>query len=156
MPIGLCYGGKLEEDGTIQKQVEGRCAKTAQLFHSGEISAIAMIGGDGKGIKKYFLRLGVPEKNIIQKFFPEVVDTKTETDCFARLVKKIGEEKFIAVSSWFHIPRVWISWLANGRLVRVASSFKGVEAKDLFREAPRLFASLFVYFLKLKLWGRKD
>lgn len=60
-------------------------------------------------LKKYVLEWGIPNHRVIEN--PAGTDTVTDTIAILEAIKR-KSGPVIVVTSWYHIPRVWIIWTA--------------------------------------------
>ena len=106
--IGLVFGGGLNKDGSLNSMVEDRIAAGVALFRSGKVGKLMITGDDGRmynnevdAMKKAVLALGVAEDKIL-------VDRhgyRTYDSCY-REAKVYGIKRVVAVSQFFHLPRI--------------------------------------------------
>lgn len=142
---GLVYGYGQLKNGDLDNQTRARCEKALRLYKSRRITKIYITVGAhknwvlmGQKMREYFLASGVTQCDAI--FSPLGHNTAGETDgCLLLIVKK---EKIIAISSWYHLPRIWFLWLVRGRWVHLAGSCEGVKATDLFWEPLKIANSI--------------
>lgn len=148
MRVGLVYAYIIGEDEILHTQTEGRCRKALKLWRAGKIDEIVLVCACKVGkkfecdiMKKWFLDEDVPIQNI--RTFPWGYNTVGETEgceTFYALSRK--RVKITAISSWYHLPRIWCLWLIRGRIVGCAPSFTGMFTRDILFEPIKFFNSL--------------
>ena len=106
--VGLIFGGGLNKDGSLNSMVADRVAAGVALLRSGKVGELMITGDDGRihsnevdAMKNAALELGVPADKIL-------VDRhgyRTYDSCY-RAAKVYGIKRVIAVSQFFHLPRI--------------------------------------------------
>ncbi len=106
--VGLIFGGGLNKDGGLNSMVADRVAAGVALLRSGKVGELIITGDDGRihsnevdAMKKAALELGVAADKII-------VDRhgyRTYDSCY-RAAKVYKIKRVVAVSQFFHLPRI--------------------------------------------------
>lgn len=130
----------------MDRQSRARCEKALEVYRAKRVFfadakicitvAVATNGVLlGEKMREYFLKEGLPPDDIF--YSPQGFNTAGETDsCRFLLRKKLFREQcsIIAVSSWYHIPRIYCVWLTRGCRVTGVSSWRGTRFVDLLLE----------------------
>ncbi len=142
MRIGFIHGYRLEPDGTLGPEAIGRCRKAAALWRAGRVdyivctdAVISCGAASADRIREHLRAAGVPAQRIA--LFPYGLNTAGEVEGYRRAFAP--EHPVTAISSWYHLPRVWILWAFRGRLVRLAASWRGTLSRDIAQEPQKLF-----------------
>lgn len=145
MNIGIVYGYGLTKSGELDAQTAGRCQAGAKLYRAGRIHRICItVGVQRNGVAMgdkmvaCLVQSGVPERKI--NFLPHGFNTAGETDACLAMIEK--RDNITAISSWYHLFRIWLLWLTRGRIVRLVGSYAGVHKKDLVIEPVKLVNSV--------------
>jgi len=153
--LGLVHAYYIYKDGVFHPQTEGRCRKALELLLRGKIDTIIIVCAcklDDQFycdiMKKWFIDHGASKSRI----FVSVCGYNTvgeiegfEAVCRFLCICKHKHcfcLKLTAISSWYHIPRIWCLWLVRGRFVKCSASFSGTFTKDFFLEPIKFVASL--------------
>ncbi len=160
MVFGLVYGYGQLCNGRIDGQTTGRCEKALELYRKGKIQKIFITVSAkkrgiymGQGMKQFFLDQKVPEVDIV--FEPIGRNTAGETDAFLTLARYHNNYKTpraIAVSTWYHTPRIWWLWLTRMKFVKVGISWKEAHWADLRIEPVKMLNALLRPHSSSKMW----
>lgn len=106
--VGLIFGGGLNKDGSLNDMVADRVAAGVSLFRAGKVGQIMITGDDGKmhvdevdAMREAAVALGVP----VDKILVDRHGYRTYDSCY-RGAKVYGITSVIAVSQFFHLPRI--------------------------------------------------
>lgn len=112
----LVFGYGQKRDGSLSDQTADRCLKAIELYRRGMVSAIYLTVSA--------IKAGVSMASAMEGFLTEKIvfrvgivicrtgeNTAGELDVFLKMISP--GEKFILVSTWYHLPR--IVWLALWR-----------------------------------------
>lgn len=142
--VAIVYGYGQLANGELDEQSIGRCRRALALYQTREVREIFItVGADRNGIlmankmAEWLVVHGVWTFDVATE--PLGLNTAGETEICHRLVDKA--ERVTAISSWYHLPRIWLLWLLRGRLVRLAGSSEGVHLKDVLIEPLKLLNS---------------
>lgn len=142
--IALVYGYGQLEDGELDEQTIGRCKKALELYQNKEVDEIHITVGVsrdgilmGEKMGHWFVGWSVCSVDVIVT--PFGLNTAGETAICNEVIHKTT--KVIAVSSWYHLPRIWLLWLWRGRRVRLVGSDEGIHRKDILIEPVKLVNS---------------
>lgn len=152
--VALVFAYGLNSDGELNKQGAARCAAAFQLYRRKKVEKIIItcateVNGVYIGDKMFhhFSERGVSAYDVLGCF--RGYNTAGEIDGCQEMIQKTDE--VTAVSSWYHLPRIWFLWLVRGRLVKLAVSFDGVVMGDLLIEPLKMVNSMLRPFSSSKL-----
>ncbi len=155
--IALVYGYGQLANGELDEQSIGRCRRALAFYNTNKAQEIYITVGvkrDGYAMA-WKMREWLTSHSIWA--FDIVVDsrglnTAGETEiCHQLLGARANRCNVTAISSWYHLPRIWILWLLRGRVVRLAGSSEGVHLKDILIEPLKLVNSTLRPFSSAKL-----
>ena len=72
---------------------------------------------------------------------PKGLTTAGEVKLFFQLIPKVST--VIAVSSWYHLPRVWLILRSYGINTKLVASWRATALFDILRELPLLMVAVF-------------
>ena len=131
--VALVFAYGQNDDGSIDKQTEARCETAVELCVSGYVDKVYLTCGVSKNGRQmvdemaaYLKKCGVWPQDIIVD--PRGFNTAGEIDAFLKLAA--DDEVVTAVSSWYHLPRIWFLFWIRGQTVRAAASCGGVKYSD--------------------------
>lgn len=136
--VALVFAYGQKADGSLDSQSEARCKQAIKLYKEEKVGKLYFTCA----VDKYGFRMAVQmARSCIRQDVSGddcVVsehggnNTAGEIDtCLALLRRK---DKVTAVSSWYHLPRIWFLFAVRGRLVKLSPSFGGVTLSDLLIE----------------------
>jgi hypothetical protein len=142
----MVYGYNQTADGEMDRQSHARCKKALEIYRmkraffiDAKICITVAVAQNGillcDKMREYFLKANVPLDDMY--CFPNGYNTTGETDsCRSILRQKLFQERYsiIAVSSWYHIPRIYCVWLTRGYRITGASSWKETRLIDVVLE----------------------
>lgn len=148
--IAMLYGYGQLANGELDAQSIGRCKKALELYNDEKIDKVCITVGVrkngrsmGRKMKEWLTSHGgLTNVDIILS--PRGLNTAGETMvCWAILGDPQEQAKvtITAISSWYHLPRIWLLWLWRGRMVRLAASYEGIHLKDILIEPLKLLNS---------------
>jgi vancomycin permeability regulator SanA len=124
--------------------------KAVKLYHRGKVDKVAItVSAKKVGIPMgvmmddFLMDEGVRERDILVDL--RGGNTAGETDVFLRLAERhFGRRGFrpVAVSTWYHIPRIVWLWLVRGWIPRVGISWREAHWADLRIEPFKILKSL--------------
>lgn len=139
MALCLVHGADQYPDGRINDETKARCNKAIKLYRAGRIEQVFIIccserGGRSlaQGMLEYFVSRGVRRQHIIVD--SRGMNTAGEIDVFLSFVG--DKAQLVDVSSWYHVPRIFLIYLLRGRMVRHYASFAHTRLHDVIREVP--------------------
>ena len=149
----VVFGAKVHEDGQLSSILEERVRTGCELYHQGLAPQILFSGGPGvgdihetEGMRRRALELGVPATAISVDL--NGVDTASTAINTLRIGQSRKWNRIIAVSQFFHLPRIKLAFHRHG------SEVYTVPAKRLyyFRYLPyfmlREVAAWWLYYIR--------
>ncbi|MEK7192114.1 MAG: ElyC/SanA/YdcF family protein [Patescibacteria group bacterium] len=160
LQVGLVYGHGQQADGEINAQTKARCTTALKLYKHCKIDRICVTAGvekNGVSMAKkmaaYFLKNGVPVKHLWVRCWG--YNTAGETDACYIILNKEDDERIAgitAISSWYHLPRIWFLWKVRNYGYRVSlAPSRSSSIKDLFIEPLKIVNSILRPFRSTKL-----
>jgi len=151
--VAVVFGAKVHADGKLSWSLEERVQTGARLFLAGYVDALVMSGGVGtngvdeaEAMKARAVELGVPENAILTDSLG--VDTDSTVRDTVVLLGGPGGARVIAVSQFYHLPRIKMAYAAAGQQVYTvpADSLVPIGKTPLFvaREIP----GFWVYWMR--------
>lgn len=118
-------GNTVHPDGRLSSRLEGRLDAALAVFRAGNCKVILVSGARGvegvdesEAMKDYLVRQGVPLDRIIQD--NQGFTTAATARNAARALHQRGYGKVIAVSQFFHVPR--LRWLLSSQGLHVVGN----------------------------------
>jgi len=151
--VAVVFGAKVHSDGTLSWSLEERVQTGVRLFKEGSVDALLMSGGIGtngvdeaEAMKLRATELGVPADAILTDSLG--VDTDSTVRDTVVLLGGPGGARVIAVSQFYHLPRIKMAYAAAGQQVYTvpADSLVPIGKTPLFvaREIP----GFWVYWMR--------
>ena len=143
-------GNTVHPDGTISRRLKGRLDAALTVFRAGKCKVIFVSGATGaegvdesEAMKAYLVGQGVPPDRIIQD--DQGFTTAATARNAALALHRRGYRTVIAVSQFFHVPR--LRWLLSSQGLHVVGSeharyFELRDLYSLFREVAAMSALL--------------
>lgn len=133
----LVHGADQYPDGRINEETKARCNKAVKLYRKGKVNRLFITCYSEKsnmslaeGMNQYLLSQGIPKEHIY--IDPRGKNTAGEIDIFLSLA---GKGKRLAdVSSWYHVPRIFLIYFLRGRMIRCYASFRHTKLRDIIHE----------------------
>lgn len=120
--VAVVFGAKVHADGRLSVSLEERVRTGVELLKGGEVDSILMSGGVGangvdeaRAMKARAIELGVPEDAIMTDSLG--VDTDSTVRDTVALLGGPGSTRIIAVSHFYHLPRIKMAYAAAGQQV---------------------------------------
>ena len=123
----------------MSSQAKRRCDTAAGLYNGKRVGKIYITGILGESMKHYLTNSGIPSEDIIVS--PKGLTTAGEVKLFFQLIPKVST--VIAVSSWYHLPRVWLILRSYGINTKLVASWRATALFDILRELPLLMVAVF-------------
>lgn len=115
----VVFGCKVYPNGSLSTALSDRVHTATRLYHEDLVSYLIMSGGPGMGdvheteaMRDYAVDLGVPADRILtDRMGLSTDETVTNT---APLIRDRGFERILAVSHYFHLPRIKLTYQRAG------------------------------------------
>ena len=152
--IALVFG--YGHDGNLNYQTECRCQQALQLYNGRIVRKIyltcAIVDQNGTSLASqmacYFYEHSVSTLDCIVS--PRSYNTAGEIDAFLALLQE--EDDIVAVSSWYHLPRIWLLFAMRQHLVKRSASYGGARLRDILVEPIKIANALLRPFRSAKLY----
>jgi uncharacterized SAM-binding protein YcdF (DUF218 family) len=148
----VVLGAKAHADGTPSRALADRVRMGCQLYREGLAPRIIFSGGPGDGdvheteaMRRFALTLGVPDEAILLD--PHGWNTQLTVEHSSKLLDDLGARRVLAVSHFYHLPRIKLTFARAGRDVFTVPA----EQTETLRRLPwymfREVAALWAYYL---------
>jgi len=149
----IVLGAKVLPNGTLSNALAGRVDTAIDLYDQGYVSALIMSGGTGvegvneaEAMKRYAVDRGIPAKDI----FLDRNGNSTELTVknTIEIAEKQGFQTVIAVSSFYHMPRIKMLYLTEDHNVLTVPSDGAKEGASAYVAALREIPGWWYYWFK--------
>jgi uncharacterized SAM-binding protein YcdF (DUF218 family) len=143
----VVFGARVYGDGQMSMALRDRVQRACELYRDGRVSMLIMSGGPGDGavheteaMRAFALRSGVPAEAIWMD--RNGLDTLATTQNSLKLIRQNrGFGRLIAVSEFYHLPRIKFTYQALGQEVltvpaRPSHPARNLAARSMLREVP--------------------
>jgi vancomycin permeability regulator SanA len=148
----VVFGAGVKKDGTMSDALRDRTVTGCKLYLEGYAPKIIFSGGPGPGIvheteamKKRALEMGIPEEAIITD--RDGLSSKKTVENTTEIFKENSFEKVIAVSHYYHLPRIKMTYQRHGCQVLTVPAKESRILLRLPYYITREIAALWVYYL---------
>jgi vancomycin permeability regulator SanA len=118
----IVFGARAYADGTCSEALTNRVATAVKLYHDGSVGRLIMSGGPGDGavtepqaMRDLAVRLGVPAERIVLD--ESGLNTRASVQNVHRLLDRMQAHRLLAVSHFYHLPRVKMAFQRQGLTV---------------------------------------
>ncbi|MEP7218869.1 MAG: YdcF family protein [Bacteroidota bacterium] len=118
----VVLGARAYANGAPSLPLADRVRTACELYQQHLAPVLIFSGGDGDGaisepesMRRMAIRLGVPESAIILD--PKGVNTQATIDNTIPILRRIGARRVMAVSHFYHLPRIKMAYQQEGREV---------------------------------------
>ncbi|MDR2493384.1 MAG: YdcF family protein [Coriobacteriales bacterium] len=115
----VVFGAQVMPDGTPSPVLQDRLDKAVQMYGEGRTRYVIMSGGidaddvsEAKAMRDYAVRHGVPEDAILIDEYG--INTQESTANTSAMIAQAGFGKVAAVSNFYHLARIKMSFLSSG------------------------------------------
>ena len=154
--VVVVFGAKVHANGQLSLVVEERVRTGCELLEQGLARHIVFSGGPGAGaihetaaMRRRSLELGVAAEAIVLD--PDGWDTDMTAANTLRLCQEHGWKRILAVSQFFHLPRIKLAFHRHGSEVYTVPSLQLYRLRYLPYFMLREVAAWWVYYLR-PLW----
>ncbi len=152
----VVFGAKVFPDGRLSSALEERVRTGCELYTSGLASHILFSGGPGTGqvhetvgMQRRAIELGVPAEAITLD--PDGWDTDLTAENTLRLTQQHQWRRILAVSQFYHLPRIKLAFHRHGSEVYTVPSIRLYQLRYLPYFMLREVAAWWVYYVR-PLW----
>jgi vancomycin permeability regulator SanA len=151
--VAVVFGARAYASGKPSDALADRVRTACELYREGTVSKLIFSGGPGDGaihetesMRRFAAGLGVKDKDIVLD--AQGVSTQATVKNTIPLLEELGGGRVLAVSHYFHLPRIKMTYQRGG--VEVYT----IPAKEtyLLRQTPLLLlreiAAWWVYYLR--------
>ncbi|MFH1531657.1 MAG: YdcF family protein [Pseudomonadota bacterium] len=138
----VVLGAAVRADGSPSQALEDRVLTGCRLYHQGHAPVLVLSGGPGAGghrevdtMRRIALEAGVPDHAILLD--PDGVNTRATAANISALARERGWRRVLAVSHFYHLPRV-----------KMAVGRRGLRVYTVPAEEPRILAKLPYFMLR--------
>lgn len=117
--VAVVFGAKVNADGSLSTTLEDRVRTAADLYRSGEVRLLIMSGAVGEtgldeptAMRDRALALGVPASAILLDHGGS--NTDATVDDTASIFRRMHLSRVLAVSQFYHLPRIKMAYRAAG------------------------------------------
>lgn len=153
----VVLGAKVHETGRLSSILEERVRTGCELYHQKLAPRILCSGGPGtgaihetEGMRQRALELGVPASAIMLD--PAGLDTDATVENTLRLAREHGQTRILAVSQFYHLPRIKLAFHRHGSEVYTVPAMRLYQIRYMPYFMLREVAAWWVYYLR-PLWS---
>jgi len=117
--VAVVFGCKVYASGNLSTALSDRVRCACELYHQGLVGHLVMSGGPGQGdihetdaMRDFAVSLGVPPDRILTD--RSGLSTNETVASTVPLFRKHGFERVLAVSHFFHLPRIKLTYQRAG------------------------------------------
>lgn len=143
--LAVVPGNTVYPDGTLSDRLKGRLDAAVHLYHTGGCAAIFVSGAVGvEGVDEsvamqtYLVQSGIPVDRIIQD--GQGKNTEATARNAALAMRERGFRTAIAVSQFFHVPRLRLLLQQQGVIVVGTVHARHFEMRDIYSLAREVVA----------------
>ena len=149
----VVFGCRAYADGRPSAALADRVRTGCQLVQAGLADKLIFSGGPGDGdiheteaMRRMAIQLGVPEDYIVVD--ARGVNTQATVDNTVPLFEKLRVERVLAVSHFYHLPRIKLCYRRNGWEVFTVPAREQQQLLHMDYLLGREVAALWVYYLR--------
>lgn len=144
--IGHLFAYQQLEDGTLVPQAAVRCEAAAVAYRNGMLSRIVITAGISRNgisiadaMQQYLVELDVDPRDVATTDF----GANTAGEIEAAWLFYLGpNDEVVAISSWYHLPRIWLLYRARGKWAKLVPAWGGVSIMDIALEPLKLLNNI--------------
>lgn len=149
----VVFGAGVHPSGRLSSILEERVRTGCALYHQQLAPRILFSGGPGKGqihetsaMRRRALELGVPAEVILLD--PTGMDTESTAITSIRLAREQGWRKILAVSQFYHLPRIKLAFHRHGAEVYTVPATPVYRFRALPYFMAREVAAWWLYYIR--------
>jgi vancomycin permeability regulator SanA len=149
----VILGAKVYSNGAVSVALDQRLQTGCELYHQGFAPRILMSGGPGLGtiheteaMRDRAIELGVPASAIFVD--REGLDTQATATNAVRMCRERGWQRGLAVSQFYHLPRVKLAFHRQGMEVYTVPAVETLKLPKLPYYMVREVAALWLYYFR--------
>ncbi|MCL2525801.1 MAG: YdcF family protein [Coriobacteriia bacterium] len=151
--VAVVFGARAFPDGRLSSTLRSRVDRSIELYQEGYVPKLLFTGGiDADGVnepemmKRYAVEQGVNPANII------IDDQGSNTDLSARntvpIFREMGASRVLAVSQNYHLPRIKMTYRAEGFNVLTVPAEPDYFIPATYRNLTRETTAFWAYWLR--------
>jgi vancomycin permeability regulator SanA len=117
--VAVVFGARVYADGRLSEAAMDRITTACDLYRRGIVRMLVFSGGPGDGkiheteaMRRVALERGVPESTIILD--QAGLNTRSTAQNTTKIFKALGARRILAVSHFYHLPRVKLAYQQEG------------------------------------------
>ncbi|MHC4061357.1 MAG: YdcF family protein [Planctomycetota bacterium] len=149
----VVFGARVYADGRCSDALADRVRTGCRLYLDGLANRLIVSGGPGDGeiheteaMRRMALKLGVPDEGIILD--KDGVNTQATVKKTCVMFERLGIERVLAVSHFYHLPRIKMTYQRRGREVYTVPARESYILTEMPKYILREVAALWVYYLR--------
>ena len=142
--IALIHAGGPAYSGKLNTETRERCKTALKLLRAKKIDTLYIAVEslrESESMKNFFVENGVTSDHIVCN--PHGTDTIGEITAVLQQKGMAPETEISAISSWYHIPRIWLIFSVNHRKVKLYAAWKGARLKSIVYELAKILRFVF-------------
>jgi vancomycin permeability regulator SanA len=123
----VVFGARAYGDGRCSQALHDRVRTACDLHRAGLAPTLVFTGGPGDGdvheteaMRRLAMKLGVPDESIVLD--PDGVTTQDSVRATVPILDRLGARRVVAVSHFYHLPRIKLTYQRAGRDVCTVSA----------------------------------
>lgn len=151
--IVVVFGARVYADGRASDALADRVRTACRLYHGRLASVVVLSGGPGDGhiheteaMLRMAIELGVPKEAILLD--TEGVSTYATVRNTSLLFERTGVGSVLAVSHFYHLPRIKMSYQRRGWEVYTVPAEESYRLSAMPKFIAREVAALWVYYIR--------
>jgi len=149
----VVFGAGVSSDGKLSDALADRVRTACSLHRKGYARKLVFSGGPGPGkiheadaMRRYALKLGVPANDILLDHYG--INTRATVINTCRIFNKHNFRRVLAVSHFYHLPRIKMSYHRQGHEVYTVPAKERYTLTLMPYLMAREVAALMVYYLR--------
>jgi len=149
----VVLGARVYQNGRMSDALADRVRTGCALYLAGHAPRIVFSGGPGDGavheteaMKAAAIKAGVPEEAIVLDMAG--VNTLATAENTARMFEELGARRVLAVSHFYHLPRVKMAYQRQGWDVYTVPARETYRLRAMPRYIAREVVALWLYYIR--------
>jgi vancomycin permeability regulator SanA len=151
--VAVVLGCRVYQDGRLSMALGDRVRTAAELYNDGLVQHLIMSGGPGPGdvheteaMRRFAVELGVPADRIILD--KNGLNTDMTVQNTVPLFEQHGFKRVLAVSHYFHLPRIKLTYRRAGQSVFTVPASQKFRLVRREWQIAREIVALWAYYLR--------
>lgn len=149
----VVFGARVYADGRPSDALADRLRTACRLHNQGLARWLIVSGGPGDGpvhetrvMQQMALELGVPADAVLLD--PDGLNTQATVDNTTAIFDRLGIKRVLAVSHFYHLPRIKMTYQRAGRQVFTVPATESYRLSRMPQFILREVAALWLYYLR--------